>query len=54
MVLVQLLMPKTAIFGRFNPLSLVQISKKLTSHSKISIFTTPRNLVLPTHRNGQK
>ena len=32
-----------AIFGHFHPLSLLQISEKLASHSKMAIFTTPSN-----------
>ena len=52
--LAQLFMPKNAIFGHFYPLSLVQISQKLTSHSKISIFTTSSNLILPNIQKWQK
>jgi hypothetical protein len=36
-------MPKNAIFGHFNPFPLIRISQKLSSHSKILIFTTPKN-----------
>ena len=39
----QLFMPKNAIFGHFNPLPLIRISQKLSSHSKILIFTTPKD-----------
>ena len=40
----QLFMPKNAIFGHFNPLPLIRISQKLSSHSKILIFTTQKIL----------
>jgi len=41
--LAQLFMPKNAIFGHFNPLPLIRISQKLSSHSKILIITTPKD-----------
>ena len=35
--------PKMAIFGHFHPFPLIRISQKLSSHSKILIFTTQKN-----------
>ena len=47
-------MPNNAIFGHFNLLSLVQISQKRISHSKISLITTARNLTLPNMQKWPK
>ena len=35
--------PKNDIFGHFNPLSLIRISQKLSSHSEILSITTTKN-----------
>ena len=35
--------PKMAKFGHFHPVSLIRSSQKLSSHSKILIFTTQNN-----------